>query len=329
MKKIFPYLAIALCAAILPACSDDDDENGGPGPNGGSTGEFQPSNLPAEPYADDAIKVVNADGSTPFYSLELMGDGYYLLTYSNSDYGYYSKATVSKANGGFIVHKNRKATNRVATRSGEDGTIYLDNGEYGKFIDLGDKQYRLSNGDVVDLQGVTEDNPTIYYTSGSKTTEVDVTVEPKLSDTVSTGICRAWNYDSFEVWAYVNGSEIYHGKQTRNGDTASIDVYNNPYEYEDYEFFDDAEYLAYKVVFSGWGTYLTLFLDGYAELDYWKWDDMKAGTIYWADEKGYEYDGLIQLQSKGSYLYCTEDYSETEGGMTARLVGVHTLSAAE
>ena len=81
--KIIYSILFVFSGVVMPACSDSDDEiSGNDTPPAGAlpSAEFEPNSLPDEPYAEDAIRIVAEEEYAPFYALELMPDGNYLLT---------------------------------------------------------------------------------------------------------------------------------------------------------------------------------------------------------------------------------------------------------
>ena len=72
---------MALCLGMLSCTSDEENAPSTSIPDGALPSEtFVPNRLADEPYAEEAILVKVEDYDAPFYSLELMGDGHYLLS---------------------------------------------------------------------------------------------------------------------------------------------------------------------------------------------------------------------------------------------------------
>lgn len=76
--------------------------------------------------------------------------------------------------------------------------------------------YRLSDNSVIEfLDDVKEGNGQVTYTSRDGTqsnVHVNFATQDK-SATPNRSLCRSWNCDSFEMWAYMNGAYMAHGKQ--------------------------------------------------------------------------------------------------------------------
>ena len=331
-KILYPILLLAGCF-MMSACTDD--ENGGDDtPPAGAlpSEEFVLSTLPDEPYAEDAIRIENTAENVyeyPFYSLELMGDGYYLLTKNPTYNTYASEAGQAKGKG--ALRKNRTAVQTRGTRD-ENGTIEMPDGSvYGPFTKLGDKKYRLSDGSEIDLQKASGSNGSVVYKEANgETSTVYVKVSEPIATDATKNICRTWECNELELWLYYNGSYIAHSKQVYNNGTVNSSyktVSGGPTKDEFFNDFGntDDEY-CYKVVFTNVGTYLCYYLDefGVPQVSYWKWEDEGQGTLYWYDE--YD-DGHCTVRFAGNQMRIYEDYSVNEDGESIRLIGVNTLTA--
>lgn len=336
-KIFYPLLLLAGCF-LLPACTDSEDENGGndtPPAGALPSEEFTFNTLPDEPYAADAIRIEANDYDAPFLSLELMGDGYYLLTFDPYSTPFYA-SEAGQAKGKGALRKGRTAIRTRGTRD-ENGTITSVEGgvQYGPFTKLSDNKYRLSNGIEIDLQGATGSNGTVTYKGVDgriSTVYVDV-FKPTVTDATKS-ICHTWECNNFELWLYFNGLYIAHGKQVfSNGRVNSYYKPISGFDYTKDEFFyefanSDDEY-CYKVVFTSTGkngnggTYLCFYLDGDVQETNWQWDDEKQGTLHWYDE--YD-DAHCTVRFAGNQMRIYEDYTATEDGENLRLVAVNTLT---
>lgn len=345
----FLYVMLPLCM-MFTACDSDDSSNDGNTATEGPTPstKFTTNNLPAEPYAEDAIRIVAAnEADAPFYSLELMPDGNYLLCASNPSASYAPAVNVkAEANGSFSVFKPRKSK-AVRTRSttNENGTMYLGDGmEYGKFTKLGNKKYRLSSGIEVDLQNATGSNGSITYINRDGSASiVYVDASQSKSDDATRSLCRTWNMNSFEIWGYINDKYVAHGKQSLingkvvsefnaiAGDRVTIGDETIIISREDYV--DDGSELCYKMVVTSFGTYICFFMDGESEVRSWSWKDKSQGTVYYNDyDEDEDYDGYwdyyFTVRFSGKQMRLYEDYTYPESSFTGRIVYVATLTAA-
>ena len=344
MKRNFLYAClIALASVGFTAC--ESDENGEYGdekiPEGAlPTTEFTPGNFEAEQYAEDAIKIEaygTAEGNPEFSSIELFGDGHYLM--SGANYNHAPQKTVKakrEADGSVSVFKKR-GTKRMATRANEDGTIIFDNGSYtyGTYTREQKGVYRFNNGALLDLRKLQEGSSEVVYTNsdGSKSTVyVSYNVDEKPLEMRS--ICRSWRMNSFETWHYFNGAYIAHGKQWIENGVVSHNVEFSSaagkWDYDKDDVLDEDSEFCKRVIFSS-STYLCFYVDGTAEVSGWDWRDRSNGTLYYYDlfdqDNTDKWDGYVTVRFKGSQMRVYEDYSEPEGGMKFRMINVSTLTA--
>lgn len=344
MKRNFLYAClIALASVGFTAC--ESDENGEYGdekiPEGAlPTTEFTLGNFEDEPYAEDAIKVEvqsTLEGNPEFSSIELFGDGHYLM--SGANYNHAPQKTVKakrEADGSVSVFKKR-GTKRMATRANEDGTIIFDNGSYsyGTYTREQKGVYRFDNGALLDLRKLQEGSSEVVYTNsdGSKSTVyVNYNVDEKPLEMRS--ICRSWRMNSFETWHYINGAYMAHGKQWITNGVVSHNVEFSSaagkWDYDKDDVLDEDYEFCKRVIFSS-STYLCFYVDGTAEVSGWDWRDRSNGTLYYYDlfdqDNTDKWDGYVTVRFKGSQMRVYEDYSESESGMKFRMINVSTLTA--
>ena len=339
MKFKHLFYLFASLSIVMSACSDSDDGiSGNDTPPEGAlpSAEFKPNNLPAEPYAEDAIRIVAEDEyNAPFYSLELMPDGYYLLV-TNHTYNYYSPAVkvAAKADGKFAIYKKHKAGSmRMRGTTDENGTITLSDGsEYGKFTKIGDKKYRLSNGVEVDLLNTSGSDKRISYKkSYGVISNVYVNVSEPVSDEITNSLCRTWNVNSIEMWFYWNRKYVARIKQTIKDGKGETSVSTISGIDED-EFYSEDDEICYKVVFTSRGTYICFYLNGEVDVSLWKWEDKEQGTMYY-NRSEYDYDdiasnGYVTARFAGNQMRIYEDYTDKEDDISVRMVIVNTFTAA-
>lgn len=341
MKSQTIYQSLLVAAALLmSACTTDPEEifSGNDAPPAGATpsAEFTENNLSDEPYAEDAIRIVATDAYAPFYAIELMPDGHYLLnTYRPYNSYAASVRVTAQADGGFAISKRRKdKTTRTGSFEDENGTVTLSNGAYyGEFTKLGDKQYRLSNGDEIDLTEATgSDQKVTYRGLDGRVSNVYVSTTEPIGDFGTKSLCRTWNYNSFELWAYWNGHYIVHGKQTLTNGVVNTEfnvMGDDSYEKDDY--LDDDDEFCYKVIFTSAGTYICFYINGDVEVSRWRWTEMAQGTLYYNHSETddfYEGDGYVTVRFAGKQMRVYEDYTDSEDGENERIVIVNTLTAA-
>lgn len=342
------FVSVSLCL-MATACSDTDDEVASSLPNGATpSSTFAPNNLPDEPYADDAVLLTVSQGEAPFSSLELMADGHYLLLTDNSVYDAAPSVFVGTEGDGRMAMRKSHAVKRTRGVSDDDGTISIPNGKYGTYEKIGDKTYRLSNGLEVSLSNATDslsgaadslsdatDSQLAWrwYANADGTWSrvyVDMT-KPAVGD-MARSLCRAWRYNSLEMWGFMNGAYVVHGKQTLSDDGHVDTYFKGYYDYERDDFLDEDYELCYKVVFTTAGTYICFYLDGDMDIARWSWVDRAQGTLYYEDIMGSEdyddeWNGYVTVRFAGRQMRVYEDRTEREDGVTGRLVVVNTLTA--
>lgn len=340
-KNLF-YLIVSLCF-VLSACESDDETNGSDGlPEGAlPSSEFTPNNLPDEPYADDVIKIVAEDDDAPFYSLELMADGHYLLSLSRPASNLAKAVSEDKTADGACGICQSRQSSAMPTRIviDEEGTRSSGYGglDYGTFIKIADHKYRLNNGVEIDFSEYTVSTKTVKYKIPDGVVAVVnvYRVEP-LQDVLTRSLCRAWNCNSFEVWGFINDAYVVHGKQTLvdgNVERQFQASQSSIFDIEEDDFLDDDDELCYKVVFSSNGTYICFYRDNTAEAYAWEWSDQKKGIIHTWDPAEYSLEKqdhqYFNVRFAGKQMRMYIDVSEQEAGMTARSVWVWTLTAAQ
>lgn len=344
MKRNFLYAClIALASVGFTAC--ESDENGEYGeekiPEGAlPTTEFTPGNFEDEPYAEDAIKVEvqsTLEGNSEFSSIELFGDGHYLMSGARSNHAPQKTVKAKREADGSVSVFKKRGTKRMATRANEDGTIIFDNGSYtyGTYTREQKGVYRFNNGALLDLRKLQEGSSEVVYTNsdGSKSTVyVSYNVDEKPLEMRS--ICRSWRMNSFETWHYFNGAYIAHGKQWIENGVVSHNVEFSPaagkWDYDKDDVLDEDSEFCKRIIFSS-STYLCFYVDGTAEVSGWDWRDRSNGTLYYYDlfdqDNTEKWDGYVTVRFKGSQMRVYEDYSDSKDGMSFRMICVNTLTA--
>ena len=339
MRRNFLYAClIALASVGFTAC--ESDENGEYGdekiPEGAlPTTEFTPGNFEDEPYAEDAIKVEvqsTLEGNPEFSSIELFGDGHYLMSGARSNHAPQKTVKAKREADGSVSVFKKRGTKRMATRANEDGTIIFDNGSYtyGTYTREQKGVYRFNNGALLDLRKLQEGSSEVVYTNsdGSKSTVyVSYNVDEKPLEMRS--ICRSWRMNSFETWHYFNGAYIAHGKQWIENGVVSHNVEFSSaagkWDYDKDDVLDEDYEFCKRIIFSS-STYLCFYVDGTAEVSGWDWRDRSNGTLYYYDLFDQD-NGYVTVRFKGSQMRVYEDYSDSEDGMSFRMICVNTLTA--
>ena len=332
--KFRSFFLLACASLMMSACigiDPDDDKDGGTPPSGTSntppsgalpSAEFTLNDLPAESYANEAVRIEakeSESGDLPFSTFELFPNGTYLMTYSyNYDYSE-TNSLKTRADSSAVFHQR---TGTLLTRSAADdnGTTYFYGGEYGTFEVVRHKVYRLSNGDEIDLTELGESQ--IYYSRGGRTSTVYVEETSSRSSDATKSLCRTWDFNSLEMWVYLNGKYVDHVKIVPDSGNYGDD--------ELAEELADAlgDAVADKVIFSKNGTYLLITPDGSAHLRNWRWQDEQNGILYWSDNSmGGQTDGSLTVRFAGKQMRFYEDYTTNAEGNSVRMVIVTTLTA--
>lgn len=348
MKRNFLYSCLIALASIgFVACDSNDDEKEAKVPSGATpTQEFTFGDCEDEAHAEDAMKlnVESWDGYTTqdFTSIEFFGDGHYLITTPLAHLAPERTVSVAREADGSTAIFKKHATKHLKTRATDNnGTMDIDNGkyQYGTYTRVNAHTYRLSDNSVIEfLDDVKEGNGQVTYTSRDGTqsnVHVNFATQDK-SATPNRSLCRSWNCDSFEMWGYMNGAYMAHGKQWMENGRVHHNTKLSPsakkWGIEEDDFFDpDTEY-CYRMIFSPSGTYVCFYMDGDVEVACWEWSNQNDGIMhYWHPydhEAEDDWSGDVTVRFKGKQMRIYEDYSETEEIMTIHTIVVNTLTAA-
>lgn len=348
MKRNFLYSCLIALASIgFVACDSNDDEKEAKVPSGATpTQEFTFGDCEDEAHAEDAMKlnVESWDGYTTqdFTSIEFFGDGHYLITTPLAHLAPERTVSVAREADGSTAIFKKHATKHLKTRATDNnGTMDIDNGkyQYGTYTRVNAHTYRLSDNSVIEfLDDVKEGNGQVTYTSRDGTqsnVHVNFATQDK-SATPNRSLCRSWRMDSFEMWAYMNGAYMAHGKQWMENGRVHHNYKHSPsakkWGIEEDDFFDsDTEY-CYRMIFSPSGTYVCFYMDGDVEVACWEWRDQSNGIMHYWDPYDHEaeddWSGDVTVRFKGKQMRIYEDYSETGEIMTIHTIVVNTLTAA-
>lgn len=321
---------MALCLGMLSCTSDEENAPSTSIPDGALPSEtFVPNRLADEPYAEEAILVKVEDYDAPFYSLELMGDGHYLLSYERE---YYSNSRADRGGKLRNTMLHRASDVRIMTRGAE----YTESGKlYGNYEVIGEKVYRLDNGLEVDMGPISESGGVIRYRNDNGTwSTVSAMVSDTPADEATRSICRGWDVNTFEFWLYFNGYYIAHGKEVIKDQKCERYfkcLGEDLFDITEDDIFDDQSDVAYHVYFSANGTYVCYFLNGTIETRNWKWEDATRGTLRFYDydaSSGIGYGGYDTVRFVGSQMRIYEDFTDYEDEASVRLIAVNTFTAS-
>ncbi|MGN0091130.1 MAG: hypothetical protein ACI36Z_09300 [Alloprevotella sp.] len=325
---------MALCLGMLSCTSDEENAPSTSIPDGALPSEtFVPNRLADEPYAEEAILVKVEDYDAPFYSLELMGDGHYLLSPERDYYYSNSRADQGGKLGNTMLHKAPGV--RTATRASDSNTQTASGKLYGNYEVIGEKVYRLDNGMVVDMGPISENEGVLRYRNDNGTwSTVSASAWDTPADEATRSICRGWDVNIFEFWIYFNGYYIAHGKEVIKDQKCERYfkcLGEDLFDITEDDYFDDQSDVAYHVYFSANGTYVCYFLNGTIETRNWKWEDATRGTLRFYDydaSSGIGYGGYDTVRFAGSQMRIYEDFTDYEDEASVRCIAVNTFTAS-
>ena len=313
MRYLYSFV-IALASLAFTACDSDDNDGEAKIPDGAlPSTEMTLGNLDEQAFEDDVVYLINRNGTSPFYSLELLADGHYLLCTSQQSGVLYE---------------------RVKTRAVGDATTQIGgNYEYGTYQKSSDdgNVYTLSNGCQIDITGVIGGEKMTYTNSDGSHSVVYVKAEKPQKNVVDKSLCRTWNCNSFEAWMYLNGAYMAHGKQEMVNGSVNTSFKAAPGSgLESDDMFDEEDGFCYRVIFSPAGTYVCFYTNGEAEVSYWRWASFSEGTLYYydpTDDDSDKDDGYVTVRFAGKQMRVYEDVNYDEDGYSFREVAVNTFTA--
>lgn len=342
MKRNFFFSSLIILASVgFVACESDNDEPEIKAPASATpTEEFTFGSCQDEQYVEDAIKInviPENDTQAEFSSIELFGDGHYLITRNpNSNSSQRTVSVQRETDGSTTVFKSHN-TKRLATRATDNNeTISIDNGnyEYGSYTREQEGVYRFSDNSTLDIREMQEQGTVTYtHRDGRKSKVYIQNEEANDMSKALSNLCRSWRHDSFEIWCYLNGAYIAHVKQWladgRVSQKFSISPGAKKWGFEEDDFLEPASEYCYRIIFSKHGTYVCFYMNGEIEVERWRWLDSNYGTLHYWDPTEFDYDdsGELTVRFKGNQMRVYENTSEREDGITTSFISVNTFTA--
>ena len=274
--------------------TDDDDENVAPGgPSGEDDSDFDmsaPSTLlpVADLYPEVSGKYEVSNAESGISSIELLGDGHYLLQKASASYYMMKKAP----------GKNGRLRGVMASAVKRD---YMADESlvFGGFAKVEDDLFELEGFGTLEVTRRDSVGNIVGFvlTDNSGLTIIPLTVDrlPSMGgwSEATDRICRSWEVAKERSIMYMDSTKVLDATYWVGGDYVSVATNLLGIDVEDEELFDMGGWATISARFSPNGTYLMFFRDGTMELSYWRWEDEANGLIYSYDIYNGEEDGMI------------------------------------
>ena len=233
-------------------------------------------NAADEEFASIAVKYVISDNESPYESVELLGDGTYIIA--------------------------KKGASSRMTRAEEDylimgGYIMNEEGNY-SLEDFGTLKVEEEEGKY---------NLTFDNTYGNRISTVFAEKSPVLTDDVTKSLCRTWDMAGIDQWMYLGALKLsefsYVGGPNPHYEGASIDMM-------DQETLDElVAGTCCKMIFSPSGTYCCIYNNGTILHSTWRWANKEQGTLYYDWQQGENEEGYVTVRFDGNKCNVYEDYT--------------------
>ncbi len=319
---VFGLMAL-VCTVGFTACGGSDDEGSAP------------VNLTDEPMAEHAAKYVVTSANSEYASIELLGNGKYIVEKSGSRM--YASKKVLEINSIKDVASLFKAPVKQTRTGGVELYIfgeYTVNGEGVYNLD-GFGQITVKNGSKIDI--VRNDGFTCTVNVQKE--------EIKYSGENTKNLCRTWLMDQLEYDYWISR---YHAFTiTYTAESGSFEFthihpdFNDAFEDSGVDADDilngmvDTGDMTKRVTFSPLGTYIVETNSGFTQVSSWKWGNEAAGIIYYNwSEDGFDDEvdgnGYVNVNFYANKVQFTEEYSyedEEDEEESERMKLVTTLVA--
>ena len=273
--------------------TDDDDENVAPGgPSGEEDSDFDmsaPSTLlpVADLYPEVSGKYEVSNAESGISSIELLGDGHYLLQKASASYYMMKKAP----------GKNGRLRGVMASAVKRD---YMADESlvFGGFAKVEDDLFELEGFGTLEVtRRDSVGNIVGFVLTDNSGLTIPLTVDrlPSMGgwSEATDRICRSWEVAKERSIMYMDSTKVLDATYWVGGDYVSVATNLLGIDVEDEELFDMGGWATISARFSPNGTYLMFFRDGTMELSYWRWEDEANGLIYSYDIYNGEEDGMI------------------------------------
>ena len=238
--------------------------------------EFTPGNAAEEEYAAHAVKYVIAGNDSPYESIELFGDGTYLIVKSGAEFSRTRVESDYFIEGGYVMK--------------EEGHYTLE--------DFGTLKVEEKEGEY---------NLTFDNTYGNRTSTVFASKEPVLTDEMTESLCRTWDVSGIDQWMYLGALKL--------AEISYIGGKNPHYEGSGISNIDDETMedligeTCCKIIFSPSGTYYCTYNNGEVLYSTWSWANKEQGTVFYDWQQGEHEEGYVTVRFDGDKCSIYEDYT--------------------
>ena len=307
MKRLLTFLGIAaVSASLLASCELLNCGNQGlqdlviPDKAKPSE-EMTYGSIAAESHAAHAVRYTIKGQESPYESVELFGDGTYLIAKTGAtSRPQLMHAVVRKAGNGLNVSIPKSSS--AKTKAGDEyfivgGYEMKEEGNY-SLEDFGSLKIDENDGNI---------NLTFENTLGNRICTVFASESPAVNDDASASLCRTWNVESLEQWAYLGILKILELKYVGG---------NNPHyegtgvnEMDKGELQEIIDEQCSTVTFSPYGTYCCTYNNGNVLYSTWMWANEKQGTLFYDWQEGENEEGYVTARFKDNKCLLYEDYT--------------------
>ena len=238
--------------------------------------ELTLGNAADEAFTSHAVKYVINDEDSPYESVELFGDGTYIIAKQGASEGMTRAEDEYIIMGGYVMDEN-------GNYSLEDfGTLKVEENE---------NNYNL-----------TFDN-----TFGNRISTVFAEKSPVLTDDVTKALCRTWDMAGIDQWMYLGVMKLvnfsYIGGENPRYEGPGIDQLEK-------DVIDEViAQTCCKMVFSPSGTYCCFYNSGEMLYSTWQWANKEQGTLFYDWQKGENEEGYVTVRFSGDTCNIYEDYT--------------------
>jgi len=282
VKKLLSNLGVILLAAFgLTSCEliglDKEDFKDILIPDKAKPSkELTLGDLEKEEYASHAVKFVISDNESPYESVELFGDGTYLIV--------------------------KNGASQLRTRAESDYFIE------GGYVMKEEGNYDLDEFGTLKIEEDGENfNLTFDNTYGNRISTVFASKEPVLTDEITESLCRTWDITGIDQWMYLGVMKLveisYVGGDNPHYEGIGV-------EEVDEDAMDDLiGGTCCRIRFSPSGTYYCTYNNGEVLYSTWKWVNKEQGTLFYDWQAGENEEGYVTARFDGDTCNIYEDYT--------------------